>query len=92
MRILRRLVLSHLILHRLVLLALGCPVQRRMVDVLHLADVLHRVVGVFHVAEVLYLAVDVVVLHRNVLRPDRFPKRPMPGLSANYDVSGSHRE
>lgn len=73
-RIIWRLVLSDRVLHRLVLVALRCAVQRRVVDVLHfaevlhrvmdvlnLAEVLHRVVDVLHLAEVLYLAVDMVV-------------------------------
>ena len=35
----------------------------------------------------LHLAVDVVVLRRKVMQPDRLPTRLTPGPSPNYDVS-----
>ena len=88
--ILRRLVLSHRVLHRLVVLVLRRSVQRRVVLLLHLAELLHHMVDALHLTDILHLAEDVVVLRRNVLHPDRLPTRLMPRLSENYNFSDSH--
>ena len=53
-RFLRLLILSRRDRHRLVFLATRRPVQLRVVDVLHLADVLHHVADVLHLTEVLH--------------------------------------